>query len=476
MKLRARPIGVAAVAVAAALVIPLTATSANAEDAIPATEAAQVSTEAPSAAPVEPATVPPVALEELSPPAPAPVEPIQAASVSAPEAPVVDTTLMSTDAVDVPPSTTPAQAAVTDTATTPAVDDPEDTTPPRFIATTPANGGHYGSASEVIVDFACEDPESGIDECTLLDEGGSSVAGGTQLDLPDGRHTWTGIAVNALGFTTTTKIHFSVGNDSVAPSISTSWTEPANGWTTDYYIDFTAEDDLSGVASIFIKRGGSLRQLDTSTASYELQLGAQSIEYWAVDKAGNESEHSIVRPMADYERPNINVDSAIVPVDGNVSEVLQGAIVPFYFYCEDSLSGIADCVPDRVPGASIDTSTVGTHELVVFATDVAGNRRTASYPYVVVADPANPGPDAPGPTGPDAPGPTNPNDPAPGIPTAPRTPERPAEGAAQAQADRESLASTGYDSTWLLIVGSILMLCGTAPLLVRRIATRRTER
>lgn len=65
----------------------------------------------------------------------------------------------------------------------------------------------------------------------------------------------------------------------------------------------------------------------------------------------------------------------------------QGEPAVAAFACTDATSGIATCEGTTSDGAPLDTSALGTHAVVVTASDVAGNVTTARAQYEVVARP-----------------------------------------------------------------------------------------
>ncbi len=82
------------------------------------------------------------------------------------------------------------------------------------------------------------------------------------------------------------------------------------------------------------------------------------------------------------------------PADGDV--VARNAVLVAHFSCADVLSGVASCTAtvDGAPvadGDALPTGTGGTHEVVVRASDVAGNSRTVTHHYTVNRAPTAPG-------------------------------------------------------------------------------------
>ena len=80
----------------------------------------------------------------------------------------------------------------------------------------------------------------------------------------------------------------------------------------------------------------------------------------------------------DLEGPEITIAA---PVDGG--EFLQNSVQNASFSCDDADSGVESCTGTVANGAALDTSTIGTHEFTVTATDKAGNETTQTVSYVV---------------------------------------------------------------------------------------------
>lgn len=81
----------------------------------------------------------------------------------------------------------------------------------------------------------------------------------------------------------------------------------------------------------------------------------------------------------DTTQPTVSVSH---PTEGMTFEV--GEEVTPEFDCADELSGIETCVVLQTTGPDLDTSSPGSKEFVVRATDLAGNSQTAAIGYEVV--------------------------------------------------------------------------------------------
>jgi Ca2+-binding RTX toxin-like protein len=114
-----------------------------------------------------------------------------------------------------------------------------------------------------------------------------------------------------------------------------------------------------------------------STADRE---GRHTLSAACRDRAGNETTatHSL---KVDSTSPTVIVD---VPTN---ARYLQGAAVAADYTCRDGLSGVAACTGPVADGAGLDTSSPGRHRFVVTAVDRAGNARTVTVTYHVVARP-----------------------------------------------------------------------------------------
>jgi len=322
-----------------------------------------------------------------------------------------------------------------------AADEPIDETPPVFTSTTPATDEVYVGQGDEFIDFSCADPESGIASCVLVDHDGNEVAVGAPLDLAEGDYTWTGIAVNALGFRTTRVVRFSVqGPDTTEPLVDSDWDVPTGQWSKRDSLRLTATDSGSGISAIHVDYNGQTRLWNAETADVELVQGSQVLEYWAVDEAGNESEHSIIGLNIDRDLPTIQVDSEIAPTGLAPVEVIQGSTVPFSFTCTDELSGVQLCTSAKESGRALPTDELGAYAFTVDAFDNAGNRTTRLFRYTVV--------------------------------TAIEPADSPAGGNAGLPVSGDKLAFTGMEPGWLPAIAIALVVLGAGLVVLQRRATR----
>jgi hypothetical protein len=320
-----------------------------------------------------------------------------------------------------------------------AASDSTDTTAPSFASLTPATNGFYTGQGDEFVDFSCADAESGIEKCILQDQEGEEVAIGAPLELADGVYTWTGTAVNAIGLRTTQDITFTVKTpDTTLPEVSSDWDVADDDWSNRDALHISATDTGTGVEALHVRYDGWLRVWNSETADIDLVPGSGPIEFWAVDKAGNESERTTLQLNVDQELPEIQAHSGIAPAGLPPVEVVKGTAVPFAYTCTDALSGVDECASAQASGDALPTDDLGEHTFTVDAVDKAGNRTTRAFTYVVIA----------------ASDPTDPADP------------NGAGGAGTPNPD--GLANTGLELGWLPVIAIALLTLGVVMITVRR--------
>ncbi|HMJ32750.1 MAG TPA: PxKF domain-containing protein [Baekduia sp.] len=228
-----------------------------------------------------------------------------------------------------------------------------------IAAGTLGDNGWY--RSNVTIHWSCSDTLSGIDgpcpaDSTIAGEGQDLVAGGSVADK-------AGNATNAQS--PTVKI------DRTAPNTDASADDAWNN--VDVAIDLTPHDALSGVASTQYTVDGGMTQSGTHVSIGS--EGKHTLEYWSVDGAGNVEAHKTVAVNLDKTSPTIT--HAFDP-HANANGWHRGDVT-VTFSCDDALSGIKSCGPDRViSNEGADQDAGGT------AVDNAGN--TAHDPAKVSLD------------------------------------------------------------------------------------------
>ena len=226
------------------------------------------------------------------------------------------------------------------------------------------NGWYKG---DVIIDWTCSDSGSGI------------AAGACPADS-----TITGEGSN---LSATASVSDRVGNpksttvdgimiDRTAPATTAS-APPA--WNNiNVTVTLTATDNLSGVDSTHFKVDGGSAQPGTSI-SFSTD-GIHSLEFWSIDKAGNEETHKTIQVKIDKTPPTIG--HTLSPA-ANASGWNNQTEVTVTFSCSDDLSDIASCTgPQEVTAEGKGQVVTGT------ATDNAGN--SASDPATVNIDRTKP--------------------------------------------------------------------------------------
>jgi hypothetical protein len=209
-----------------------------------------------------------------------------------------------------------------------------DGNPPTIAANRqPAANGFGWNNGTVVVDFLCEDPESGVAACS---DPAQVVNEGEEQSV-------TGMALDNAGNTTSVSVA-GINIDLTVPTLSgTPSSQPnAFGWyRSDVTVGWAAEDGLSGV--------------DPSTLPDDITVTGEGVGLVAgpvsvFDKAGNEGTGAYSGIMIDRTAPTIaatTVDDDLAPRSPNGAGWFNGA-VRVHFTCEDLLSGTQECAADTV--------------------------------------------------------------------------------------------------------------------------------
>jgi hypothetical protein len=231
-----------------------------------------------------------------------------------------------------------------------------DKTPPSLSGapTTSANGNGWYK-NDVTIHWSCSDGLSGLAGSCPAD----STIGGEGADLFDTK------SVSDIAGNTTTSNSTHVKIDRHAPV--TNATAPPAWNNTDVSVTLDPSDGLSGLDGTLYKVDGGSQQSysDLSKPSFATE-GDHTLEYWSVDKAGNEETHHTIHVGIDKTPPTITHSLSPVPNANG----WNNSDVTVHFICADqsTLSDIASCTPDQVVASEGAAQTVnGT------AVDNAGN-------------------------------------------------------------------------------------------------------
>jgi hypothetical protein len=305
-----------------------------------------------------------------------------------------------------------------------------DKTAPTVTASTDraANGAGWYDG-DVTVSFSATDALSGVDKvspATIIGEGANQSATGTATDVAGNQgsdtlsginvdktaptlsaattsspntHGWyngpvtvewtaadalsglaapvpadTVVSTEGSGQTVSETVADKAGNtkSATSPAFSIDVTAPntsavaPSGWTaTDQTVTLQPHDGLSGVEDTFYKLDGGAANSGTDVDI--AGNGTHTLEYWSVDKAGNEETHKTVEVKVDGSSPTIS--HTLTPAAN--ADGWNNSDVTVSFDCDDAVSGIASCTEDQVVAdegkAQVVTGTV---------TDNAGNTAT----------------------------------------------------------------------------------------------------
>ena len=156
----------------------------------------------------------------------------------------------------------------------------------------------------------------------------------------------------------------------------------------------TAEDDLAGIARLFLAVGDEVREVSEQSVSAELPpLGEVTVRAWALDHAGNRSTDVTLDLAIDSTPPRTEIRTACSPVADAPPAGVTGTVVApdcrIAVDVFDDQSGVAtwDLEIDSrevVAEALSGPWTAGPHVVEVTATDEVGNEaRVDPFPFTV---------------------------------------------------------------------------------------------
>jgi hypothetical protein len=213
---------------------------------------------------------------------------------------------------------------------------------------TAGENGWY--TSDVTIAWACDDALSGVDGACPED---SRIAG-------EGQDLSAAASVSDRAGNTTPATSPKVKIDKTAPNTDASAVDAWNN--VDVTVTLEPHDAMSGVAQTRYRVDGGAVQTGTSVAIAD--EGRHTLEYWSVDRAGNVEGRKTVAVNIDRTSPTIRHEFTPAP---NANGWFR-ADVSVDFICDDAVSGIESCGPDRVVSTEgRDQDATGT------AVDRAGN-------------------------------------------------------------------------------------------------------
>jgi hypothetical protein len=164
-----------------------------------------------------------------------------------------------------------------------------------------------------------------------------------------------------------------------------------DGWYADTASVFIRATDPGAIATgvrsvIYTLSGattgsGSVHRTDGGTVTIS-NSGSTTIQIEATD--GNDNQ-SFAAPVVriDRTRPSAGFAGRMTDADPTFA---QGEEVLLQFACADGQSGIGSCIATQPNDALLDTSTIGSHVVVITARDKVGHQTQTSREYRVVSN------------------------------------------------------------------------------------------
>jgi len=260
----------------------------------------------------------------------------------------------------------------------------------------PASGTIYTVGDTVTVDVGCADAESGIAECSITAPDGTVYRNGDSLTFTEAGFplSYEAYVRDNVHPGTIYTFHVFVEEapepDTTAPvvTVAPSIPVPSSGWITDSstLLGVTAADAV-GTTSIEYRRavqGGGWTSWAVAAASGSTSFalptsGEHGFQFRASDAAGNVSQVVEYLAKADYEISGASISG--FPGAFDLDEEYE-----LVYGCSDAVSGVATCASSNGPsGTLLPTDVPGTHSFTLTNTDVAGNSKTTTWTYDVVA-------------------------------------------------------------------------------------------
>ena len=246
-----------------------------------------------------------------------------------------------------------------------------DTTPPTIIITSPKETTY--STSEIDLTFTINEPVSWR-AYSLDGEDNVTITGNTVLSgLSDEEHSIRIFARDNSGNTGVSNIvTFKI--DTTPPIISLNSPEETTYSTTNVFLDFTLNEEVTWI-------GYSLDEQDNVTITADLMLsglseGSHSIAVFATDLAGNTGASSTIQFTISI--PPVDTNPPIIVITSPESTTYTVTMVVLDFAINEATSWIGYSL-DGQDNVTITGNIVlsglseGSHNVIVFATDSAGN-------------------------------------------------------------------------------------------------------
>jgi hypothetical protein len=237
------------------------------------------------------------------------------------------------------------------------------------------------------VTINASDVGSGVASITYVFNGSAQTVSSSSVAIPmnaDGNWTIAYNASDVAGRNSSNHVAYAL-LDTQAPSASDN--APLSWQNADFNVTINASDALSGVANVVYRvDSGNWTYASGSEANVSIaNEGNHSIEYYAVDNAGNNATHNTVYAALDKTAPSITL---ISPADG--STIVPGTIINLDVNDSLSLGAVLYSIngsANSTLGSPYDISTAnwsdGNYTIAVYANDTAGNSRTAYYSFSI---------------------------------------------------------------------------------------------
>ncbi len=271
------------------------------------------------------------------------------------------------------------------------------------IVDPPANG-YVGGSFTIIIQ--AQDPVWGVTQVVYQIDGGawqptyvlSQGYYSAQMDatlLGEGLHTITVRATNGADVSASQTRGFLV--DLTPPKVSLSIASPNANVTGLTYlsnvtaVSFNATDTLSGVQTVYYRVNGGSWSVYTSSFKVTGSDGTYTVQYYAIDKAGNPSATQTKIVVLDNTAPTASI---ISPLAG---ATLTSGDVTISWSGSDAGSGINHYEIKIDSGSFINLGTAtsyptllaaGDHSITLLAADNVGNTKSISLNFAVAG--ANP--------------------------------------------------------------------------------------